>query len=68
MARERQCNWCGRFTFDARRCGACKEVYYCDSSCQKSDWSHGGHRLVCLTRFVPSNSVARNVVDGIISS
>lgn len=67
VARERQCNWCQRYTFDARRCGACKEVYYCDSTCQKNDWMHGGHRLVCRTRFLPKNSRAQTLVDKIIS-
>lgn len=67
VARERQCNWCQRFTFDARRCGACKQVYYCDSGCQKNDWTHGGHRLVCRTCFIPSNSRAQEFVSKIVS-
>jgi hypothetical protein len=37
-----------RYSFDALRCGACRSVFYCDSSCQKRDWTSGGHRLVCV--------------------
>eukprot|EP00976_Prorocentrum_cordatum_P112156 1195488-Prorocentrum_minimum.AAC.3 len=33
-ARERQCQCCGRYTFGAMRCGACKEAYYCGPGCQ----------------------------------
>ena len=47
VARERQCSWCHRYTFEARRCGACKAVFYCDSHCQKCHWTEGGHRLYC---------------------
>ena len=67
VARERQCNWCQRYTFDARRCGACKEVYYCDSNCQKNDWTHGGHRLYCMTKFIPAQSGAKNLMNKLIS-
>lgn len=50
IARERQCNWCKRYSFDALRCSACKSVYYCDASCQQKDWRCGGHRLNCVTK------------------
>ena len=50
IAHERQCNWCKRFTFDAMRCSACKQVYYCNSTCQQNDWRKGGHRLDCVTK------------------
>jgi len=49
IARERQCSWCKRYTFDAQRCSACKQAYYCDSECQLKDWTKGGHRLQCVT-------------------
>ena len=67
VARERQCNWCQRYTFDARRCAACKETYYCDSSCQKNDWIHGGHRLYCMTKFVPAGSGANQLMNELLS-
>jgi hypothetical protein len=34
IARERRCHCCRRYCFDAMRCGACKEVYYCSPHCQ----------------------------------
>jgi radical SAM protein with 4Fe4S-binding SPASM domain len=37
-----------RYSFDALRCSACRAVHYCGSSCQKRDWTVGGHRLVCV--------------------
>ena len=52
IARERQCNWCQRYSFDALRCAACKSVYYCNSNCQLMDWNSGGHRLKCVTQGV----------------
>lgn len=50
IAQERQCLFCERFCFDAKRCGACKEAWYCGSECQKKHWP--AHRLVCRTKFV----------------
>ena len=50
IARERQCNWCKKYSFDALRCAACKAVYCCDGECQRKDWRAGGHRLVCVTQ------------------
>jgi ankyrin repeat protein len=50
IAHERQCNWCKRYSFDAMRCSACKQVYYCSSTCQQKDWRKGGHRLNCITK------------------
>ena len=37
-----------RYSFDAKRCSACRAVYYCGSDCQRRDWTSGGHRLVCV--------------------
>ena len=47
VARERQCGWCKRYSFDAARCGGCKLEFYCNSDCQRLAWTKGGHRLVC---------------------
>ena len=47
VARERQCSWCKRYSFDAARCGGCKLEFYCNSDCQRLAWTKGGHRLVC---------------------
>jgi hypothetical protein len=32
----------------ARRLTACVRWSYCGSTCQKRDWTAGGHRLVCV--------------------
>lgn len=28
-------------------CAGCRAVRYCDLSCQRQDWKHGGHRNKC---------------------
>ncbi|KAK7058182.1 hypothetical protein R3P38DRAFT_3253162 [Favolaschia claudopus] len=30
-----------------RRCSRCHSAYYCNSDCQRTDWTHGGHRASC---------------------
>ena len=50
IAHERQCSWCQRYSFDAKRCAACKATFYCSSACQKLHWTKGGHRLECRTK------------------
>jgi hypothetical protein len=42
---ERRCDSCGRQSADLNACVACKKVYYCDRTCQKSHWQI--HRVVC---------------------
>ncbi|KAF7323679.1 MYND-type domain-containing protein [Mycena kentingensis (nom. inval.)] len=40
---------CGRIS-DAKqfkRCGGCRDAYYCSSACQKVDWTTGRHRDIC---------------------
>jgi len=63
IAREKQCAWCKRYTFEAKRCGACKNAFYCSSACQKKDWNEGGHRLQCFTRFVDPSFVSQHLED-----
>ena len=48
VARERQCGWCKKYSFDAARCAGCKREYYCNSVCQRLAWTKGGHRLRCV--------------------
>lgn len=28
-------------------CGQCKDVYYCSRECQQTDWTEGGHKIIC---------------------
>ena len=63
IARERQCNWCKKYSFDALRCAACKSVYYCNSECQQKDWKVGGHRLTCVTVGV-KDLVCKEIAGG----
>ena len=30
-----------------RRCGACRDVWYCGRRCQMLDWNEGGHKYEC---------------------
>lgn len=45
----RLCAQCGRNRHEAmgrlKKCGACKQVYYCSETCQKIDWAT--HRVRC---------------------
>ena len=46
------CSWaaCGRLLPDPtqrRRCGRCKNEFYCDRACQKEHWGAGGHKEDC---------------------
>jgi ankyrin repeat protein len=41
----RQCGCCGRWGH--RRCEGCKDVYYCDKECQRSNWAK--HKTDCIT-------------------
>lgn len=34
----RVCGGCSKRITDAKRCGRCKAVYYCDAKCQQEDW------------------------------
>jgi len=61
IAREKQCAWCKRYTFEAKRCGACKNAFYCGNACQKKDWNEGGHRLHCFTKFVDPSLVSQHL-------
>ncbi len=38
------CGSCGKEA--GVKCSKCKKVYYCDRSCQKSDWKR--HKLICV--------------------
>ena len=29
------------------KCGRCKQAFYCDRTCQKRHWGHGGHKEEC---------------------
>ncbi|QRW13111.1 MYND Zn-finger protein [Ceratobasidium sp. AG-Ba] len=40
-----ECRHCGRSSEGLKRCTACSRVWYCNSSCQKSDWPI--HLLSC---------------------
>ena len=31
----------------SRRCGQCRAVWYCGTTCSHADWCAGGHRRVC---------------------
>jgi hypothetical protein len=39
------CAACNVLLENAKRCGGCRNVYYCDQTCQKAHWSV--HRLEC---------------------
>eukprot|EP00033_Pygsuia_biforma_P004917 GCRY01005390.1.p1 GENE.GCRY01005390.1~~GCRY01005390.1.p1 ORF type:complete len:301 (-),score=50.24 GCRY01005390.1:382-1245(-) len=41
------CHHCGKETAELLACGACKQVFYCQSSCQKADWK--AHKPICKT-------------------
>ncbi len=32
---------------DAKKCSACRSVYYCGVECQRAHWKRGGHKQVC---------------------
>ena len=34
IARERLCEGCRRYCFEAKRCGGCRAAFYCSASCQ----------------------------------
>ena len=40
------CAWCHQEA-PAKQCGHCHTVYYCNRSCQRSDWKRGEHRKTC---------------------
>ncbi|KAI1622021.1 hypothetical protein EDD37DRAFT_667858 [Exophiala viscosa] len=44
------CFYCGRINKDLNprslmKCGRCKEAWYCDQECQRSNWKN--HKLIC---------------------
>jgi hypothetical protein len=45
------CSWCGATTpptnVGYKKCGACKNRYYCGKKCQIQDWKQGGHKGQC---------------------
>ena len=36
---------------DFKVCPQCKTARYCGDACQKQDWTAGGHRETCGTRY-----------------
>ena len=52
------CHHCGR-RFASKKCNACREVYYCDKSCQRAHWKE--HKGEC-------NQVLRSLSGGILAS
>ncbi|CAE7949632.1 ath, partial [Symbiodinium sp. KB8] len=45
-----QCQGCGKSLLRALRCGQCRAVSYCSSSCQKADWRY--HKRRCCRAAV----------------
>ena len=52
--RTRACSSCGQQlagTVDAhqnwKKCGRCKQAFYCDPTCQRAHWKRGGHKQAC---------------------
>jgi len=41
----KRCSNCRDVKADVLKCGACKDVYYCNKECQKADW--GRHKGMC---------------------
>ncbi|QRV96642.1 MYND Zn-finger protein [Ceratobasidium sp. AG-Ba] len=41
-----RCSLCGNPSASLKKCGRCKQVRYCDDSCQRKHWKKG-HKTVC---------------------
>lgn len=42
------CSYCSRSSANLKRCGQCREAYYCNADCQTKDWAR--HRMNCIGR------------------
>eukprot|EP00439_Symbiodinium_sp_Y106_P022077 s6758_g2.t1 len=49
-----QCQGCGKSLLRALRCGQCRAVSYCSSSCQKADWRYHKRRCCRPAVAVPA--------------
>ncbi len=54
----RVCANCGQYNINARRCMACKNVRYCDETCQQEDWQE--HKPLCNKSIKECISAASN--------
>ncbi|OWF49924.1 histone-lysine N-methyltransferase SMYD3-like [Mizuhopecten yessoensis] len=51
--RGRRCDSCFESGEDLKRCTVCKVVRYCNSACQKADWTSHRGECPCLKRVFP---------------
>lgn len=63
----KSCSTCNRQSFELKLCSGCKETYYCNQDCQKTDWIN--HSKNCKSSSGKVNACKINIAgDGIIKS
>ncbi|KAI1307251.1 Histone-lysine N-methyltransferase SMYD3 [Halotydeus destructor] len=62
-----RCNFCLVSQEDLKKCSKCKGVYYCGSTCQKSDWkSIHKHKECEIYRFCQENNLTLQDCDRLL--
>lgn len=58
------CQASGCEKLGTKRCGRCKRVRYCSSTCQRRHWESDGHRSLCVPIISPSQMQITTRIPG----